>query len=321
MYSKLKSLRKIDIKSITLYIGAIVIMIAFTIICKANGKDFLTASNIQNIISQSSVIAVIAIGASLVILTGGIDLSVGSIVGFVGIFGGMLIKSGLPLWLVIIFCLAVCEVIGLVTGYFVSYGKVPAFIVTLGTMQIIRGLTKVLTDGKPVAGFPESLSALTSFKVLGVPSIILYVFVFYALIIFTLSKTKFGRRVYAIGGNANAAKLSGVKVNKIEMLTYMLAGLFSAIGGIMLLSRLAYADPNAGAGYEMDAIAAVVIGGIALSGGKGKVVNTLVGALILGMLKCGLQILNVPVYYQTIIIGVVIIIAVYMDKAKERKAE
>lgn len=321
MNNTLNKLKKIDIKSITLYIGAILILLAFTIICKANGKDFLTSSNIQNIISQSSVIAVVAIGASLVILTGGIDLSVGSIVGFVGIFGGIMIKSGVPLFAVIVICCGVCALIGLTTGYFVSFGKVPAFIVTLGTMQIIRGLTKVLTSGKPVSGFPESLSKLSSFEVFGIPIIIIYVFIFYVLIVFTLSKTKFGRRIYSIGGNPNAAKLSGVKVNKIEMLTYMLAGVFSALGGLMLLSRLSYADPNAGSGYEMDAIAAVVIGGIALSGGKGKVVNTLVGALILGMLKCGLQILNVPVYYQTIIIGIVIIAAVYMDKAKERRAE
>ncbi|MEG2769652.1 MAG: ABC transporter permease, partial [Oscillospiraceae bacterium] len=134
-------------------------------------------------------------------------------------------------------------------------------------------------------------------------------------------KTKFGRRIYALGGNAKAAKLSGVKVNLVEVATYTLASVFSTIGGILLLSRLSYADPNAGSGYEMNAIAAAVIGGIAMSGGKGKVINTLVGALILGMLTCGLQILNVPVYFQTIIIGAVIILAVYMDKSKERKAE
>ncbi len=321
MNNMINRLKKIDIKSITLYIGAVLILVAFTIICKINGKDFLTTSNIQNIIAQSSVIAVVAIGTSLVILTGGIDLSVGSIVGFVGIFGGMLIKNGISLPLTILICIAVSAIIGLMTGYIVSYGKVPAFIVTLGTMQIIRGVTKVLTSGKPVAGFPDALSELTAFEIFGIPIIIFYVFVLYALIMFTLKKTKFGRRIYAIGGNANAAKLSGIKVNKIEMLTYMLAAIFSALGGILLLSRLSYADPNAGSGYEMDAIAAVVIGGIGLSGGKGKAGNTLVGALILGMLKCGLQILNVPVYYQTIIIGVVIILAVYMDKAKERKAE
>ncbi|MEG0979465.1 MAG: ABC transporter permease, partial [Oscillospiraceae bacterium] len=165
------------------------------------------------------------------------------------------------------------------------------------------------------------LSKLTQAEIFGIPVVIFYVFILYAMIIFTLTKTKFGRRVYAIGGNPNAAKLSGVKVKKVETLTYMLAGLFSAIGGIILVSRLSYADPNAGSSYEMDAIAATVIGGIALSGGKGKIGNTLVGALILGMLKCGLQILDVAVYYQTIIIGLVIIIAVYLDKAKERKAE
>lgn len=313
--------KNFNVQSVTLYIGAVLILIAFTLICKFNGKDFLTPSNIQNIISQSAVIAIIAIGASLVILTGGIDLSVGSIVGFVGIFGGVLIKAGVPLFVAVLLCIVFGAIIGAFTGVIVSVGKVPAFIVTLGTMQIIRGATKVLTSGKPVAGFPEGLSKITNAELFGIPVLILYVFIFYAIMVFTVKKTKFGRRVYAVGGNSHAARLSGVKTNRIETLTYMLAGIFSAIGGILLLSRLSYADPNAGSGYEMEAIAAVVIGGIALSGGKGKLANTLVGALILGMLKCGLQILNVPVYYQTIIIGIVIIIAVYMDKVKERKSE
>ncbi|MEG1179188.1 MAG: ABC transporter permease [Oscillospiraceae bacterium] len=316
-----EKLKNFDIKSLTLYIGAVLILVVFTVICSINGKDFLTAGNLQNIISQSAVIAVIGIGASLVILTGGIDLSVGSVVGFVGIFAGVLIKSGVPLLMTLIICLVLGALVGAIIGALVSYGKVPAFIVTLGAMQIIRGITKVLTDGRPVSGFPEALSKLTQAEIFGIPVVIFYVFILYAMIIFTLTKTKFGRRVYAIGGNPNAAKLSGVKVKKVETLTYMLAGLFSAIGGIILVSRLSYADPNAGSSYEMDAIAATVIGGIALSGGKGKIGNTLVGALILGMLKCGLQILDVAVYYQTIIIGLVIIIAVYLDKAKERKAE
>lgn len=313
--------KKLDIASITLYLGAAIIFVVFTILTKINGKDFLTASNISNIITQSAVISIIAIGASFVILTGGIDLSIGSIVGFTGIFGGTLIKIGLPIWISILICLVVGAVIGFITGLLVSYGKVPAFIVTLGTMQIVRGVTKVITAGKPVAGLPTELSALTETRILGLPVMVYYVFILYAMIIYVLKKTKFGRRVYAIGGNSKAAKLSGVKVNLVETFTYTIAGVFSTIGGILLLSRLSYADPNAGAGYEMDAIAAVVIGGIALSGGKGKIVNTLVGALILGTLKSGLQILNVPVYYQTIIIGVVIIMAVFLDKSKERKAE
>lgn len=312
---------KIAVKSLTLYLGVVVIFLAFTVICAINGKNFLTLGNIQNIITQSAVISVVAIGASLVILTGGIDLSIGSIVGFVGIFGGILIKKGFPLVLVILFALLCGALIGAVTGYLVSYGKVPAFIVTLGSMQILRGITKLLTKGRPVAGFPDTLSRITALKIFGIPIMVFYVFIFYALIIFITSKTAFGRRIYAVGGNAMAAKLSGVKVNLVEILTYVIAGVTSAIGGILLLSRLSYADPNAGAGYEMDAIAAVVIGGIALSGGSGKVGNTLVGAIILGMLKCGLQVLNVDTYYQAIIVGIVIIVAVYIDKAKERKAE
>ena len=319
--NKLKNKSKIDLTSITLYIGAVIILIAFTVICNIKGKDFLTPANITNIITQSAVIAIIAIGASLVILTGGIDLSVGSIVGFTGIFVCIMIKSGVPIIISIIICLIVGALIGVITGALVSWGKVPAFIVTLGTMQIVRGITKVLTKGKPVAGFPLAISKITTSEILGIPVLIFYVFILYAIIIFTLKKTKFGRHLYSLGGNAKAAKLSGIKITRVEIYTYMLAAIFSTIGGILLLSRLSYADPNAGTGYEMDAIAAAVIGGIALSGGKGKVVNTLVGALILGMLKCGLQILNVAVYYQTIIIGVVIIAAVYMDKAKERKAE
>lgn len=313
--------KKIDLKSLTLYIGAIVILLGFTVICSLNGKNFLTVGNIQNIISQSAVIAVIAIGASVVILTGGIDLSVGSVVGFVGILGGMMLKGGISLPIVIISCIIVGGLIGSATGLFVSYGKVPAFIVTLGAMQIVRGFTKVLTDGKPISGFDKSLTQITSAQVFGIPIVILYVFILYLIMAFIMHKTKFGRRIYSIGGNTKAAKLSGVKINIVETMTYALAGVFSAIGGILLLSRLSYADPNAGIAYEMDAIAAVVIGGIALSGGKGNVANTLVGALILGMLKCGLQILNVATYYQTIIIGIVIILAVFLDKAKERKAE
>ncbi|NCD32118.1 MAG: ABC transporter permease [Spartobacteria bacterium] len=313
--------KNIDIQSLSLYIGAILIFVVFTGLCSAFGKSFCTLGNMKNIINQSAVIAVIAIGQSIIILTGGIDLSVGSIVGFVGIFGGLLLKSGVPVTLVVLIVVVTGCLIGIINGVFVSYGKVPSFIVTLGSMQIVRGLTMVLNHGRPVSGFPSELRMIVNTKVMGIPISIIYVFLLYAIMITVMKKTRLGRWIYAIGGNANAAKLAGIKINKIEMIAYGFGGLFASIGGIFLLSRLAYADPNAGSGYELDAIAAVVIGGIALSGGKGNIGNTLVGALILGMLKCGLQILNVPVYFQTIIIGMTIIAAVFLDKAKERKAE
>ncbi|NLC26641.1 MAG: ABC transporter permease, partial [Fastidiosipila sp.] len=186
-------------------------------------------------------------------------------------------------------------------------------------MQIIRGMCMLLNSGKPVSGFPESLSQIMGAEILGISISIIYVFIAYFVMIVVMSKTRYGRYVYAIGGNRDAAKLSGVKVQRIELFTYAIAGLFAAIGGIMLLSRLTYADPNAGNGYEMNAIAATVIGGTAMSGGKGKLVNTFVGAIILGMLTTGLQILNVAVHYQSIITGIAIAGAVYLDKIKERQ--
>ncbi len=313
--------KKIDIQSLSLYIGAVLIFLVFTVWCSACDKSFCTLGNMKNIINQSAVIAVIAIGQSIVILTGGIDLSVGSIVGFVGIAGGLLLKMGVPLPMALLIVVICGCIIGIANGYFVSFGKVPAFIVTLGSMQIIRGLTMVLNSGRPVSGFPSELRMVVNSKIMGIPISIIYVFLLYAIMITVMKKTRLGRWFYAIGGNANAAKLAGVKTKTIELLAYFFGGLFASIGGIFLLSRLSYADPNAGTGYELDVIAAVVIGGIALSGGKGSIGNTLVGSLILGMLKCGLQILNVPVYYQTIIIGMTIIAAVFLDKAKERKAE
>lgn len=315
------NMKKIDLQSLTLYIGAIAILIIFTVVCRLAGKNFLTFGNIQNVITQSSVIAVIAIGQSVVILTGGIDLSVGSTVGFVGIVGGLLIKSGMPIGVVCILLIVMGIFVGACNGALISYGKIPAFIVTLGSLQIIRGVTMVVNSGKPISGFPEGLRAIMNTKILGMPISILYVFILYAIMMTIMTKTRLGRWIYSIGGNAKAAKLAGVKTKKIEVYSYVISGIFAAIGGILLLSRLSYADPNAGSGYELDSIAAVVIGGIAMSGGKGNLGNTLVGALILGMLKCGLQILNVPVYYQTIIIGLAIITAVFFDKAKERRAE
>lgn len=313
--------KKRDLSGITLYIGAVLIILLFAVICQIYGKNFLTITNIKNIITQSSVIAIIAIGVSVVILTGGIDLSVGSIVGFVGIFAGLMIKSGLPLWLACLIVLAAGIVLGAINGAFVSYGKVPAFIVTLGMMQAVRGLALLINTGKPLSNFPAELGMLMNAKVGFIPISIFYVFIPYAIVIIVMSYTRFGRHIYAFGGNPNAAKLSGVNIKKIELSAYVISGFFAAMAGIMLLSRLSYADPNAGNGYEMNAIASAVIGGISLSGGKGKIGNTLVGALILGTLTCGLQILNVATYYQTIITGIVIIAAVYFDKAKERKAE
>ena len=313
---------KINLSNWMIYIGMVGIFLVFAIVCSAMGKNFLNLNNIMNIINQASINAIIAIGASLVILTGGIDLSVGSVVGFVGIFLAMNLKAGMSIPLAILLCLICGVAIGLFNGILVSYGKVPAFITTLGSMQAVRGLAQIINGGQAVSGFPLEIGAVMKTRFFGVVPIgVLYVAVFYTVMVLILSYTKFGRRIYAIGGNAHAARLSGIKVKRIEVSVYVLSGAFAAFAGVMLLSRLLYADRSAGNSYEMDAIAAAVIGGISMSGGKGRLANTVVGAIILATLTNGLQIMNVATYYQTVITGLVIIIAVFADKQKERKAE
>ena len=313
---------KINLSNWMIYIGMVGIFLVFAIVCSAMGKNFLNLNNIMNIINQASINAIIAIGASLVILTGGIDLSVGSVVGFVGIFLAMNLKAGMSIPLAILLCLICGVAIGLFNGILVSYGKVPAFITTLGSMQAVRGLAQIINGGQAVSGFPLEIGAVMKTRFFGVVPIgVLYVAVFYTVMVLILSYTKFERRIYAIGGNAHAARLSGIKVKRIEVSVYVLSGAFAAFAGVMLLSRLLYADPSAGNSYEMDAIAAAVIGGISMSGGKGRLANTVVGAIILATLTNGLQIMNVATYYQTVITGLVIIIAVFADKQKERKAE
>ena len=318
----MKNKYDINIADWIIYIGMIGIFFVFTIICSAMGKNFLNINNVMNIVNQASINAILAIGASIVILTGGIDLSVGSVVGFVGIFLAMNIKDGMSIPVAIILCLLCGAVIGLFNGVLVSYGKVPAFITTLGSMQAVRGLAQIINEGQAVSGFPLEIGALMKTKLFGVVPIgVLYVIVFYAIMILVLAYTKFGRGIYALGGNSHAARLSGIKVKRLEVIVYILCGVFAAFAGVMLLARLLYADPSAGNSYEMNAIAAAVIGGISMSGGKGKLANTVVGAIILATLTNGLQIMNVATYYQTVITGLVVIVAVFADKRKERKAE
>lgn len=318
----MKEKQRINISEWIIYIGMIGIFIVFTIICAAIGKNFLTINNIMNIVNQASINAIIAIGASIVILTGGIDLSVGSVVGFIGIFLALRIKDGMPIPIAILLCLICGAAVGLFNGVLIGYGKVPAFIATLGSMQIVRGLAQIINGGQAVSGFPLQIGVLMKTKFFGViPIGVLYVIIFYVIMVLILSYTKFGRSIYALGGNAHAARLSGIKVRKLEVIVYILSGIFAAFAGVMLLARLLYADPSAGSSYEMNAIAAAVIGGISMSGGKGRLANTVVGAIILATLTNGLQIMNVATYYQTVITGLVVVVAVFADKQKERKAE
>jgi ribose transport system permease protein len=292
-------------------IGLIILVIVLSFL----SDYFFTVNNLLNIIRQVSIIAIMAFGMTFVILTGGIDLSVGSLLAVsAAVTAGLIINIGIFYLLVIPIGMLIGVLLGGFSGLMVAKAKMPAFIVTLGMMTIARGLTLIYTDGRPISGFNEDFRFIGAGHIGGIPVPVIIMLIILFICYITLKKTPYGRYVYAIGGNEEAAKLSGINVDRIKMSVYALSGLLSAISGIILASRLNSAQPTAGSGYELDAIATVVLGGTSLSGGQGGVVGTLIGALIIGVLNNGLNLLNVSSFYQQVAKGAVILIAVYIDR-------
>lgn len=296
------------------FIGLLVIVTIITIL----NPSFLSLANILNVLRQVSINALIAFGMTFVILTGGIDLSVGSMLALSGAVTATLMASGVDPILSILIGLLVGVILGAINGFIISKGKVAPFIATLATMTIYRGLTLMFTDGRPVSGLGESaffeLMGRGYFFGIPVPAITM-MFSFLVLYLI-LKKTTFGRRVYAVGGNEEASILSGIKADRIKIYVYSLTGFLSALAGIILTSRLNSAQPTAGAMYELDAIAAVVLGGTSLTGGRGWIVGTLIGALIIGVLNNGLNLLGVSSFFQQVVKGSVILLAVLLDRKK-----
>jgi ribose transport system permease protein len=279
---------------------------------------FLTVSNLLNVAQQTSINAVVAVGMTFVILSGGIDLSVGSIVALSGVVLGTLLQSGQPLLVAVLVALLVGLACGLANGALVSWGGLPPFIVTLGTMSIARGAALVFTEGRPVSGFDESFRLVATGSVGFVPAPVVIMVIVYVMAHVVLTRTTFGRYVYAIGGNEEATRLSGVAVKRHKAAIYGVSGLTSAIAAVILTARLNSAQPIAGMMYELDAIAATVIGGTSLMGGEGTLAGTLVGALIMGVLRNGLNLLGVSSFLQQIVIGAVIVGAVLVDTMLKR---
>ncbi|MEO5763488.1 MAG: ribose ABC transporter permease [Vicinamibacteria bacterium] len=280
---------------------------------------FLTASNLLNIMEQTAINAVIAVGMTFVILSAGIDLSVGSITALAGVVMANRLQAGTPLLVAILAGLTTGAVCGLVSGLLITRGKLPPFIATLGMMSVARGAALLFTDGRPISGFDESLRQLSTGRILSIPVPVILTVVLYALSIVLLSRTRFGRYVYAIGGNEEATRLSGVAVGFHKTLVYVLCGVTAALASVLLTARLNSAQPIAGMAYELDAIAAVVIGGTSLTGGLGTLGGTLIGALTMGVLRNGLNLLGISSFLQQIVIGIVIIAAVLMDSLVKSK--
>lgn len=289
------------------------ILLALGTMASLLSDAFLTTTNLFNVLRQVSIIAIISAGMTLVILTAGIDLSVGSVMAFAGAIAAGVLTAGLPLPIGIIACIVVGALIGMFNGWFVAKGGVPAFIATLAVMVIARGMTLVYTKGNPVVVSNDAFRTIGGGNVFGIPIPVIIMFAIFGLMYFILNHTSFGRYVYAIGGNEEAAKLAGIPVNRIKIGVYTIAGALASVSALIYTSRLMSAQPNAGMGIELDAIAAVIIGGTRLSGGKGGVIGTLIGALIMGLLDNILNLMNISPFYQNIAKGLVILIAVLAD--------
>ncbi|MCP2168937.1 ABC transporter permease [Goodfellowiella coeruleoviolacea] len=294
--------------------GLVVLAVALSIL----SPSFLSTRNLLNVGVQAAVVAVLAFGVTFVIVAGGIDLSVGSVAALSGMVGAWLATTaGLPGVVALLLGLATGAAAGLVNGLLVSFGRLPAFIATLAMLSIARGLTLVVSQGSPVAT-PDVISALGANLGPYLPVPLLVMLLFFVIASVVLNRTYTGRAMYAIGGNEEAARLSGINVRGQQLAIYALSGLFAAVAGMLLAGRLSSAGPQAANGYELDAIAAVVIGGASLSGGVGRASGTLIGALVLAVLRNGLNLLGVSPFWQQVVIGVVIALAVLLDTLRRR---
>lgn len=283
---------------------------------------FLSFSNLANVGQQIAVISIVALGATYVIIAGGIDLSVGSVVALSSVvFALAFSNAGLAWPVAVLAALATGTAVGVVNGLFVTLGRLPAFIATLATLSMARGLALVVSEGRPISGFPDEFRTITSGRIVGdVPVSIGLTIVLFVLGGLALRHTVFGRAVYALGGSEEVARLSGIRIVRLKVAIYALAGFCAAVGGLVLTSRLNSAQPVAGQGLELDVIAAVVIGGASLSGGQGTAFGTLLGALIIGVLRNGLNLLNVSSFWQQVAVGGVIAAAVMTDTLRRRRS-
>ncbi|CAH1604761.1 MULTISPECIES: ribose ABC transporter permease [Vibrio] len=296
---------------------SLIALIFLIVVVSFLNPNFFTVDNILNILRQTSVNAIIAVGMTLVILTAGIDLSVGSVLALCGAFAASMIALEVPVLIAVPTALFAGAALGAISGIIIAKGKVQAFIATLVTMTLLRGVTMVYTDGRPIStGFTDTADAFAWFGTgyaLGIPVPVWLMVIVFAAAWYLLNHTRFGRYVYALGGNESATRLSGINVDRVKIGVYAICGMLAALAGIIVTSRLSSAQPTAGMGYELDAIAAVVLGGTSLMGGKGRIMGTLIGALIIGFLNNALNLLDVSSYYQMIAKAVVILLAVLVD--------
>jgi len=290
-------------------------LIVVSILMAFASENFFSVSNILNVLRQVSIIGILAVGMTFVILTGGIDLSVGAVMALCGTLGaGLMVKMGTPGGIGLLAMVAIGVALGLFNGALVAWGRMPAIIVTLATMGIARGIGLIYSGGYPISGVPSWISWFGVGRIGIIPVPVIIMVIIYTVAWVLLQRTAFGRQVYAIGGNETAAKLSGVRTQRIKLYVFAISGLTSAVAAIVLTGRLMSGQPNAGVGFELDAIAAVVLGGTAIAGGRGLILGTLIGAVLLGILNNGLNLIGINPYLQDVIKGFIILLAIYIGR-------
>ncbi|GMQ61044.1 ABC transporter permease [Vallitalea maricola] len=301
-------------------------LILLLIIFSIASPNFFTGTNIKGILLATAVNGVLAVGVTFVIITGGIDLSIGTVMTFSSVIAGVIISMwGLPIWIGLLGAILAGSLCGFVNGFNVAKFRIPAFIATLGMMMITKGLSLVISNAKPIyftgakGIFIDKFSDISTGTIMGIPNAVIILFVVAGIGGILLNKTLLGRYTFAIGSNEEATRLSGINTDKWLIIIHTLTGAFCGVAGILMAARLNSAHPALGQGYELDAIAAVVIGGTSLSGGKGTILGTIIGAFIMSVLINGLRILSVPQEWQTVVTGIIVIAAVVADVARKNK--
>lgn len=296
--------------------GSFIALIFLVIVIGAISPDFRTVNNFLSLLRQSAINGLIAFGMTCVILTGGIDLSVASVLALTSIICAHTIKIGLPAPLSMLIALIFGIILGTISGLMVTKSRLQPFIATLITMTGYRGLTMILSGGKPISRLGNNLllNQIGKGSFLGIPIPVWILIIFFAIFLFVLKKTVLGRQIYATGSNAKAAELAGININNIKLIVYAVSGFMASLSGLILVSRLGSAQPTLGSGYELDAIAAVALGGTSMTGGRGKITGTLIGILIIAVLNNGLNIIGLSSYYQDVVKALVIFLAVISDR-------
>lgn len=306
----------IGIREFGVLIGLIALLVFFSL----TARYFLSWANLINVARQVSMIAIMAFGVSVVVVAGGIDLSVGSVMGVSGVFTAtLMMQYNTPIFLCIIAGIFMGGLLGLFNGLLNGFFKIPSFIATLATLSIARGVALLYTDAKPIYNLPDSFTVMGTGYMGPIPIPVVLMLLMFGTFYFLMVYTKIGRYAYSIGGNAEVARLSGINVRRYYMSFFVISGLMAGLAGVILTARMASGEPTSGAGYELDVIAAVVLGGTSLSGGKGTMLGTLIGAFIMGVLDNGLAMLNVPPFVQMICSGLVIVLAVGVNMRKSKE--